>query len=100
MTFESVDRRFESRWERTTVPIGQALRSSARLEPHAPKGKLLVDNSFVKTIGRNSEELLIEQIDSAKVPTLVYEAQSGTFIVQKSATDPFEETQLYLVTAR
>jgi hypothetical protein len=97
ISFESVERRINRAWESIQVPLGHALRTSARLEPHAPKGKLMVDGAFADAAALQ-EKLSIMELLAGDVSTLVYNHETKVFFVQKSTTDPVYKTRLYVVT--
>lgn len=99
ITFKSLERRVSNSWEGIFVPLGLALRSSARLEPHAPKGRLIVDAAFVDAAGNQLEKFKFEELGPGDLPTLMYDTEARIFSVQKSTTDPIYQTRLYAVTS-
>jgi hypothetical protein len=99
ITFKHMERRVSSSWEEISVPLGLALRSSARLEPFAPKGRLIVDAAFVEAAGKGLEKFKFEELGPDDLPSLLYDTETRIFSVQKSTTDPLYQTRLYAVSA-
>jgi hypothetical protein len=99
ITFKPLQRRISNTWEGICVPLGLALRASARLEPYAPKGRLIVDAAFVDGAGSRLEKFRFEEMGPDDLPSLMYDSQTKIFSVQKSTTDPIYQTRLYAVSA-
>jgi hypothetical protein len=97
ITFEKIERRINGAWESIVLPMGMSLRSSARLEPHAPKGKLIVDAAFVQSMQGGVDGLLIKELAPEDVPSLLYNSEAKLFTIQKSTTDPIIATRLYFI---
>jgi len=98
IVFQRVKRRIGGKWEDIQLPLGQALRSSARLEPHAARGRLLADESFVQNMGQATpRSLSVDELLSEDAPHLLYNSEARLFTVQKSTTDPPLKTRLYYI---
>jgi len=112
IVYERTRRFHDGRWERIVVPRGLALRTSARLEPHAPPGSALVEGVF-HDFGASREadpnalgsavsveglpaDLMIPA-SCTDLPSLKYVSDSEKFIVQKNNLDPPYITKLYRI---
>jgi class 3 adenylate cyclase len=101
-------------WERILVPIGLALRTSARLEPHAAPCSVLVEELFYEFGGgrdplhhevavdgethvEGSPGDLMIPLSREDVPGLKYNESDQKFVVQKNALDPPNFTRLYQI---
>jgi hypothetical protein len=97
-------------------PLGLPLRTSARLEPHAPAGCLLFDEDFYKYGIQNSsdatlygmaEEIAngidkisaehVSKVDNQVIDTLEYDSTHQSFSVKKNDNDPSIETPLWVI---
>jgi len=97
ISFETLRRCLDGKWETMILPLGLALRTSARLEPHAPKGTLIVEEKFIKLRGSDSTEIRARELDAEAVKSLRWDVEKKAFLVQKNADDPAYETKLFLI---
>lgn len=98
ITFQDFRRRVNGAWDAVMFPLGLSLRTAARLEPHSPKGSLLVDDQFVRLANNGVKEFGIRELDSTGIKNLKFDPAKKVFLVQKNPNDSPIETKLYEVT--
>jgi len=97
IAFQEFNRRINGNWQKMVYPTGLALRNSARLEPHASPGSLIVDDRFMKLRERYANQFKTAELDESTVNTLVFDKGKRVFLVRKNNLDPAYETRIHLV---
>jgi hypothetical protein len=97
IAFRTFRRRANESWQDVIFPTGLALRTSARIQPHAPVGALVVDDVFGKLFDQHSEEFNVKELDGGDIKSLTFSTDDGVFFVQKKEGDPVHETKLYRI---
>lgn len=117
IVFERIRRLYDGAWEDIIVPLGLALRTSARLEPYADPGHLLVEDKFhefgtsladgpheIGTDGAASAERLdgnaVVAVSETEVRDLKYDPNTERFSLQKNPLDPPYYTKLWQIELR
>lgn len=93
ITFQKLEGLYAGRWQELEVPLGSSLRTSARIEPFAPHGQILVDEEFRRRAGELTgfvfapvgEELSCERDDD------------GYVVIRKGAGDAPFRTKLWTI---
>src|SRR5581483_2490605 len=95
--FQEVKRRVKGEPHRLVLPLGLALRTSARLEPHAAEGTLMADDAFVRFSSGYANKVVCLPLRKEDVKTLHFDEIRSVFLVQKGPSDPPYETRLFRV---
>lgn len=95
IAFQKSARRIEDRWDEIVYPLGLALRTSARIEPHAPKGRIVVEDQFMTLIDVNAGNIRATQLHEGDLKSLPYDPESNKFKIQKNPDDPPYITKLW-----
>jgi len=95
VTFKTFALGEEGKRSNRRVPTGLALRTSSRLEPHAPVDTLIVDEQFKRLA--SSSKLRFAEVGPHDMPSLAYKTETGKFRVQKNEGDPPHDTKLFKV---
>jgi hypothetical protein len=93
--FQQFTRRVKGTLHPLTFPLGMALRTSARLEPHAERNSIVVDQEFHRL--HNSRSLVFREAKRDELDGLGYVSDTGQFVLQKHKDDPPHHTKLYFV---
>jgi hypothetical protein len=99
VNYRDLMRRIDGKWEKIRIPTGLALRTSARLEPHAREGEIIVDEKFAELVRSRPNGFSIDELGKADLNHLTFDDDKQKFVVQKNAHDPGITTKLYRVTA-
>ena len=78
------------------VTTGRALRSSARILPHAMPGQIVVEQSFVKLSSRERSRIKYLEATLERSASLRYDVEREQYVLQKNSTDPPLFTKLYV----
>jgi hypothetical protein len=97
IAFRDISRRVNGMPEKITVPMGLALRTSARLEPCAPPGCILIEDEFHRlSHARVFPTRMLTSVD-ADIGEFVFNPVSRQFNIQKNSSDPAYETALWII---
>jgi hypothetical protein len=98
ITFRVHTRNINGHPEQIMYPLGTALRTSARLEPGANGGTILIDERFHSLAGDRLHGFTVKELDNTNLVYWDYIHSQGKFKVRKNKTDVPYETKLYSVT--
>jgi hypothetical protein len=112
--FERLQRLYEGKWDEIIVPLGLPLRTSARLEPYAAPGHILVEDKFyelgmsqddglhdiengVPADTRSLDEDAMVPVSETDIGALKYDPNTRRFRLQKNPHDPAYHTKLWQI---
>jgi len=97
IAFSEFTRRVYGLPGKVIYPIGLALRTSARLEPYAPKNSIIVEEGFFKAIDKGNDSLMIDELGPESVAGPEYDQAEELFVIRKNLTDEPFRTRLFSV---
>ena len=104
IAFERMRRMHNGSWDRVTVPMGLALRTSALLEPHAPPNCAVVEERFHEFgcgwDARADPEPAVTRMTAlsrSDLPQVDYDRADEKFVLRKNLLDPPYYTPLWKV---
>jgi len=97
VAFSEFSRRANGADTKVIYPVGLALRTSARLEPYAPKGSIMVDEAFFNDIDNSNESLIVNEIGPEEISGPDYDHENRVFTIRKNKADEPYRTKLFAV---
>jgi hypothetical protein len=110
IAFERMRRMHNGSWDRITVPMGLALRTTALLEPLATPGSALVEERFHQFAngrdanandplqhGKSLSGDFMAPLSESDIPEIDYDRDDQKFILRKNLLDPPYHTRLWKI---